>query len=561
MTSVFTNIKIPTHGIPYNAIASNGSLAIMVGTSMMASTTDGINWASTGPSSSNTWNYICYNGSIFCAIAGFNLTNHVAVSSNGASWTVSSLPTNGWENIAWNGSLFCVTDGQLYRTPTSTNGISWNNNLPELNQLNTTILGVVGSTFIVFGPSQYFTSTNGVTWTPTTSTSLPALNWSSCAYNSSTLIVVSNAQISNIAYSTSNATTWNKVTLPATLQWSNIIWSNNTFIVTDTTSIVATSSNGTTWSIYSALVPWNNYNMSMANINNGLVMMSSSSVELISLGTGIQSVFQSLSASSVTSNGGAFAALSPNNVVTSSKDGITWTNVSVGPTLISMTANGSLFGAISSTIISTSLDAIHWQYHPTPGSLWSYIYSTSGSMIGSGCGSIQAKVFLVASSTMAVTTSNGIVWSSPGSAYTVNPTSAAWNGCVFAICSTIGSALSWSGQYWTHTTFKGTSMTWGSSIFVGINSSISTNTISYSLDGFNWNTTILPTSSYWNAITYNGSLFAVIDNSNNLAISTNGTTWELKNLTYSASWNSIVGNAKSFVAVSNSLTALIQTSY
>jgi hypothetical protein len=79
----------------------------------------------------------------------------------------------------------------------------------------------------------------------------------------------------------------------------------------------------------------------------------------------------------------------------------------------------------------------------------------------------------------------------------------------------------------------------------------SNNKAAYSTDGINWTLRTLPSSSYWNSVTYGNGKFVAIasSNSNKVIYSTDGINWTGAILPVIASWYDITYGDGKFVAV------------
>lgn len=159
------------------SIAWNGSVfcAVSFGSSIAATSPDGITWTQRTMPVSSAWYAIAWNGSVFCAIS--HNSNIAATSPDGITWTQRTMPlSTGWRAIAWNGSVFCVVVDSLASdvVATSPDGITWTQ-----HALPTTLVREAiawnGSVFCTVAGSSYIvvTSPDGITWSPATNT-LPA---------------------------------------------------------------------------------------------------------------------------------------------------------------------------------------------------------------------------------------------------------------------------------------------------------------------------------------------------------------------------------------------------
>jgi hypothetical protein len=89
-------------------------------------------------------------------------------------------------------------------------------------------------------------------------------------------------------------------------------------------------------------------------------------------------------------------------------------------------------------------------------------------------------------------------------------------------------------------------------VAVSSNSSFNSNIAAYSTNGINWTAATLPSSAYWQSVTYgNGRFVAVAYYSNKAAYSTDGINWTAATLPSSAYWYGVTYGNDKFVAVAN----------
>ena len=112
--TVWTQVWLP--GLTScTAITSVGSTLIATAAGQaLVSTNNGASWTVSLPKlpSSSSWNPICWSPSLglFCAVA--QSSNIAATSPDGINWTQRVMPVSAsWVSIAWNGSVFCAVAG------------------------------------------------------------------------------------------------------------------------------------------------------------------------------------------------------------------------------------------------------------------------------------------------------------------------------------------------------------------------------------------------------------------------------------------------------------------
>jgi len=200
------------------------------------------------------------------------------------------------------------------------------------------------------------TSTNGITWTQTT-TPLASTSWNSIAYGNNTYVL--GASSSSSLRSTDDGTTWTAVTLPSFNQWRGATFGNGKFILIAYNSGTALySTNGLTWTI-----------TTMPNATHGWQTAAYGADKFFATG------------------GGGFAA----TLAASSTDGITWTTrtmpaVSEWSYVFYLSNTWLAFGAGNSanTTAASSTDGITWTLRTMPSSaFWSGATYANGNFYAS----------------------------------------------------------------------------------------------------------------------------------------------------------------------------------
>lgn len=143
------------------AVANNNSY----GGGSSATSINGIDWLAHEFGVSADWSDVIFAGSFFCAIS---TSGNCAVSSDGNTWTVGTMPVSGWSAMAFDGQKLIAVSNNSSSTITSTDGLSWSygGSLP----ITTGWVGIAynGQEFMAinnFINDKVATSTDGVTWT------------------------------------------------------------------------------------------------------------------------------------------------------------------------------------------------------------------------------------------------------------------------------------------------------------------------------------------------------------------------------------------------------------
>ncbi|BBB61188.1 hypothetical protein UNDKW_2915 [Undibacterium sp. KW1] len=203
----------------YLAITYGAGLFVAVGSSVCATSPDGVNWAprtiaaqawqsvihdgtnfvavSSGPStvgtysvdgftwspstmpSSQNWASLCFGGGLILATPNANVSNVCASSADhGQTWTARTLPQSYNQyakNCAYGAGLFVVNardngGGSTSNTFTSPDCITWTPRNLGVSVSETKTLTFAGGMFLLTraGTTSCYTSPDGITWTPKT---------------------------------------------------------------------------------------------------------------------------------------------------------------------------------------------------------------------------------------------------------------------------------------------------------------------------------------------------------------------------------------------------------
>jgi hypothetical protein len=238
-------------------------VALRSGSTVGATSEDGMAWttrASLMPSAAN-WSAMTAgmfdDGSTvgkvskFVAVAGTSANTTGAYSSDGITWTATSMGTSAtWVDVAFGKQKFVAVSSDVTTVRISNDGENWD----QTGTLTTT-----GFTAIAYGKNNFVAIksgtavTNYATSTTVTGTwsagTLPSSsNWNSIAYGNNRFVAVSNTSGTIAAYSL-DGITWIASTLPATASWTKITYGQGVFLAVSTTTAAATSPDGVTWTL------------------------------------------------------------------------------------------------------------------------------------------------------------------------------------------------------------------------------------------------------------------------------------------------------------------------
>jgi len=196
---------------------------------------------------SATWTDICWNGTVYCAVA--NITGVSATSSNGISWSSGTMPTGLYAyKVIWNGTKFLAAGAPLgsFNTATSTDGISWTGGLIPYGNGGDWLLAWNGTIFCAIETNvgsvpATAVSSDGITWTEGV---IASSTWTGVAYGNGVFVAVCTTSTS--AYST-DGINWSYTNCG--IGCLDIVFGNGIFVATQRNGSATTySADGINWS-------------------------------------------------------------------------------------------------------------------------------------------------------------------------------------------------------------------------------------------------------------------------------------------------------------------------
>ena len=233
-------------------------VALRSGSQVGATSVDGNDWTTraTLMPSSASWNSIAsgilvdgsstQTASYFVAVAGGSANTTGAYSTDGITWTATTMVTSAtWAGVAFGEQRFVAIASDSTVVRISLDGINWD---------VTGTLTTTGFTSIAYGMGLFVAvksgtdvtnySTDGVTWTAGT---LPSSSdWNSVTWGNGRFVAISNTNGTVAAYSL-DGITWTASTLPATADWTTIAYGQGVFLAVSETTQAATSEDGIVW--------------------------------------------------------------------------------------------------------------------------------------------------------------------------------------------------------------------------------------------------------------------------------------------------------------------------
>jgi hypothetical protein len=187
--------------------------------------TDGINWTRYNPFTNGIASKaITYGNGLFVVVDNLG-SNRLMTSPDGINWTLRSVLDNDdrWNSVAFGNNTFvAVATTGTQRNMYSTDGINWTGSATNIG------------TKVIFANGKFTTgknySTDGITWTASDLLVSPQ----QLAYGNGIYVGIILASSLGIAIST-DAITWERITIPALTAWSALMYADSKFVALSST--------------------------------------------------------------------------------------------------------------------------------------------------------------------------------------------------------------------------------------------------------------------------------------------------------------------------------------
>jgi hypothetical protein len=487
--------------IAYGAVSGIGYyVAIARESASAAYSRDGINWTLSNLGETADWSDIAYGNGVFVAISesDSSTTFRAWSSNNGATWNTNTF-ASGAKAIAYGFSRFVVVEGNFSNSVAySTNGATWTvTTLPsndDSTESNWVDIAYGNGRYVAISDSSAMAaySFNGATWYKS---NLPATyEWSSIGYGQGVFYVTS---LGDAAASSPDGVTWTlrdgsyaPFDITATAKdtntayaetatltsgtWGDAIWTGTKFVAvgySGSAGLVATSATGASWTNATlptvsstfeyTTVAYNGTNQYVAIIGGGGGTRNiATSPDAVTWTGQLTALTAARTWKEIVYGAGRFMAVSADSAqVNFSTNGTSWTNAAIGG---GTSENSAIaYGAIGGT---------------------DYFVIVTG--------------YLTGSQTASYSTNNGVTWTSGNTL----PSSDFWadvafgNGRFVTVAGGTGStstkaAYSTNGTTWTAATLPGVATRWNKIVYGGgafTAFAYNSNRTAYSVDGITW---------------------------------------------------------------------------
>jgi len=231
-------------------VTDNFSIALGTGTNSILYSANGLAWFPvSGTQFTISGSRVAWDGSLWFAVGAG--TNRIIWSSNGTSWstnglTVPSTFTAG-NDVASNGTLWLALGTGTTPVIRTTNSLNWTD-VPVTGLTTGKAVAWNGSSWVLggVGTSSLYSSSDGVNWTAAVSGAF-SIECNGVATNGRDWVAVGDDTSSSVAYS-SNGSTWTKSAL-FTNRGNGIAWNGKMWLaVGEGTDQIYYSTTGTSWS-------------------------------------------------------------------------------------------------------------------------------------------------------------------------------------------------------------------------------------------------------------------------------------------------------------------------
>jgi hypothetical protein len=262
----------------------------------------------------------------FVAVA--NNSNRAVYSTDGISWTESTMPLGNWRSLAYGDGKFVTVPYGTNQAAYSTDGVNWtySNNMGSSHNWNTIAYGDGKFVALTYGTNQGAYSTDGINWdsiSPLPSASV----WFSITYGNGKFVALSNGPEGS-AYST-DGISWTAGAIPSGREWVSVIYGDGKFVaLAYNSNEAAYSTDGINWTI--STLPLFGYWTSITHGDGKFVALLQDTNQVAYSTDGINWTASTLPSSnnwtSINHGDGKFVVVAyGSNETAYSTDGITWT--------------------------------------------------------------------------------------------------------------------------------------------------------------------------------------------------------------------------------------------
>lgn len=458
-----------------------GSRFVAVGAGTIVVSTDGVTWTHARgdmvyleQAERTELTAAAWSGSRFIAVGSeyaapptdWSSTAAIWTSSNGLDWEPqqSGEFVADLQDVTWGAGKFVAvgndwSDDWMIQTPvilTSADGLTWTDRSPDLDGSLYSVT-YAGNRFVALGDGAILTSSDGITWTSRLSESDEDLSiypfsnpaWSGTRFAVLATYLPEDAQeggdYCDAVLTSTDAATWTRHELGTQLGLTDLHWDGQRFVATGVSGMIATSSDGVTWSVRRTSVSDNDL-VDVVWSGTQFVATDDSDGTVISPDGVTWTVQEADSTPEIRAfawSGTTAVGVGEEGTVYTSSDAILWIPRSSGitETLYGVAWSGTRFIAVGAqgTIIS-STDGVTWEIETNGTAFDLYGVAWSGE-----------KFAAVGSSGKIFTSADGSTWTSRASGTVTALQVVTWAGTRFLamgapetrVCRTSSDGVTW----------------------------------------------------------------------------------------------------------------------
>ena len=535
----------------------NGQFVIVGASGNIFSSTDGYNWinrTNTTATTTNAFVTAAYGNGVY--VFGSSTSTTPFVTADLAEFTPGGATFAAVKIIYANSLFVAATSSGILTSP---DGVAWN----LRHGSGSVIYDIVysGTQFVALVGTGTAYSTDGITWTAGGST-LNAMN--RLAYGNGLFVAISGSIPSSI-YTSPDGATWTARTVPGGYRGAastGIAWDGTSFVVAGALGYYATSTDGITWTGAYFENPCTFYDVRVCNgktvatsTDGGIVVLAGGTVQtVVKTALKYAPLTGSVPAPKTLAydGSGKYVAAAGASYIMYSSDASTWAIANNPATVSGNFSNtdvfyfNGLFFTAGGTVFSTSSDGVSWTQRTVGGAAINSV-------------AYGASVYVAVGNTGAVYSSpDGVTWTSR-SAGSGNFLSIIYANSLFvavggSVCYTSPDGIIWTSRTIGSVVFN--RVIYANSLFVAVGAS---GQIYTSPDGATWTQRTSQVGNQLNTVIWTGTQFVAVGATGACVTSPDGITWTRRPIGSTGTFTGLANNGSTVVAITNTNGAYCST--
>lgn len=210
-----------------------------------AYSSNGVSWTVSTLPAAAKWTAVAYGNGLYIAISQSGIG---AYSEDGITWTETALPDRAWTSLTFNEGKFVAMSDGSYVSAYTDDGVSWTQVvMPDGADWSSITYGKGKFVAVAYSDSSLTTtaySNDGITW----GIGSFAGGASCIAYGQGKFIAFDGATLGDTVFWSENGTSWNSLTLPVAKEWKSVTYGHGKFVAVAAGSTVGLmSDDGINW--------------------------------------------------------------------------------------------------------------------------------------------------------------------------------------------------------------------------------------------------------------------------------------------------------------------------